>query len=261
MIMVSPPLIYEPAPRIPILETERIRPGDLNSPVLFIVKNDGFGQIEMEAFAGFLTPEETERSRRFRHSGNRESYILVHGLLREILGGHLGIKPASVQIGYNSFGRPFLTGYPGNIFFNLSHSSGLSVLAFDPLNEIGVDTEYMDADFEYDDIVNMFFSGDEKSYIRETGEESRSRFYEIWTRKEAFLKALGIGITEHLKIEVLRENQTGTEISRNVAGQKEFFFRSMVFENNYRITVATGSGSGPVRAFVLGKNGKQFRES
>ena len=96
-----------------------------------------------------------------------------------------------------------ITGYTRNIFFNLSHSSGVSLLAFDPGSEIGVDVEMIDEEFDYEPIVKRWFTPEEGKYIWQSKENSRIRFYELWTRKEAYLKAIGEGITKNLGIEVL----------------------------------------------------------
>jgi 4'-phosphopantetheinyl transferase len=228
---------------------------DLNSPVLIILKTEDIHLDDIAWLGSFLSEDETEKSRRFRFTRDRVSYITTHGLLRGILGKHLGISPEDVEITYNPFGRPSVSGYSRQVFFNLSHSSGISVLAFDPQNNIGVDVEKIDGKFEFESIVQLYFSKEEGKQIQSSEKKSRQRFYEIWTRKEAFLKAMGIGITENLQVDVLSERINGNSVLKDVSGNEEFLFRSMVFEQNFRITLAMGIDSGAIRKFVIRNNG------
>jgi 4'-phosphopantetheinyl transferase len=229
---------------------------ELNTPVLIVVKTDSVPLDLIEKYRGFLSKEETAKSWRFRFDRDRVSYILVHGLLRWMLGRHFGISPQVVEITYNSFGRPSVSGYSRQVFFNLSHSSGVSALAFDPENEIGVDVERIDDEFDFEPIAQMFFSKKEKQYIQHSKENSRNRFYQLWTRKEALLKAVGIGISENLHVEVLKEIIKWKTVSENESGHKEFLFRSMLFEQNYRITLAMNAESETPHGYVIGINEK-----
>jgi phosphopantetheine--protein transferase-like protein len=226
----------------------------LNSPFLVILKMQDVRPSDLARLGGYLSEEETAKSRRFRFSRDRDSYIAVHGVLRWILGNHFGVLPEAVRIQYTSLGKPYVTGYPQQLFFNLSHSSGVSVLAFDPANEIGIDVERVDPGFEYESLVTQFFSKEERLSIEQSGEGARERFFEIWTRKEAFLKAVGEGITENLSVEVLGEKISVNAIDSREPGERSFLFRSVLFEEEYRITIALNSESGPVRGFILGSD-------
>jgi phosphopantetheinyl transferase len=256
-------LSHEQIPGTSILASERNSFPELNSPVLILLKTDAVRPDELIRLESFLSEEEIAKSRRFRFSRHRVSYIVVHGFLRWMLGRHLGISPETVEITYNSYGKPSVAGYSKHIFFNLSHSSGISVLAFDPDNEIGVDVERTDEEFEYESIVQHFFSKEEEKHIQQIKTEARKRFYEIWTRKEAYLKAAGTGITENLHVDVLKEKMTGNINGKDGSGCKDFLFSSIMFENEFRITLAVGEGSGSIRAFVIGnnENGTPINES
>jgi phosphopantetheine--protein transferase-like protein len=226
---------------------------ELRSPLLIVVQTDAVQPDEAVWLGSFLSAKETVKSQRFRFSHDRLSYIVVHGLLRWVLGRHMGISPDAVEISYNSFGKPYVSGYFPEIFFNLSHSSGLSVLAFDPGNEIGVDVERIEDDFEYDPIVQQFFTKEEGRYIQQVKAESRNRFYELWTRKEAFLKAVGTGITENLQTEVLKENIQDNTISEQGYIRKDFVFIQRMYGRNFRVTVAMSPHSGNLHEHIIGK--------
>ncbi|MCX6248514.1 MAG: 4'-phosphopantetheinyl transferase superfamily protein [Bacteroidetes bacterium] len=228
--------------------------GELNSPFMVILKMQDVHPEDLVRFGRFLTEEETAKSGRFRFSHDRDSYIAVHGLLRWILGIYFGVLPEAVRIRYTSLGKPYVTGYSRQLFFNLSHSSGVSLLVFDPANEIGADVEKVDPEFEYESLVRRFFTKEEGNYIDQSGKKARERFFEIWTRKEAFLKAVGEGITENLSVEVLEEKISMNAIHPGESEGRNFLFRSALFEDEYRITLALSTESYPVIGFIPGAN-------
>jgi phosphopantetheine--protein transferase-like protein len=115
-----------------------------------------------------------------------------------------------------------------------------------------VDVERIDDEFEYLPIVQHFFTQEEKRYIRQSKAESRKRFYEIWTRKEAFLKAVGTGITENLGVDVLHEKMKGVAIRENGSTGKNLLLRSMLFEQDFMITLAMCADSGNLHKYIIG---------
>ena len=118
----------------------------LNTPLLIILKTDHLGVEEQSRLSSFLSEEEILKSRKFRFLRDRKSYTVIHGLLRWILGRDLGIEPQFIEFNFGPNGKPCITGYSRKMFFSLSHSSGVSLLAFDPGNEIGADVEKIDED-------------------------------------------------------------------------------------------------------------------
>jgi 4'-phosphopantetheinyl transferase len=232
-----------------LMESEKSSIPDLNRPVLIILKTDCFSQEDIAGFNSLLSEKEIDKSLRFKFMNDCTSYILVHGYLRWVLGRHLNIDPKAVVIDYNSYGRPFVTGCTRKVFFNLSHSKGLSVLAFDPDNEIGVDVEKMDTEFEYMPIVQHSFTKNEERYLENSNGKSRQHFYKLWTRKEAFLKAIGIGITENLGVEVLKESIPEKVIQNNKSLGKGYLFKTMIYEEDFMITLALNLNSTPISAF------------
>lgn len=254
MIRLNPIISSAKVPAILFRRSDRILFPELNSPALIILKTGHVRADELEKLGSFLSEKENAKRQRFRFSRDRVSYTVVHGYLRWMLGRYLGVSPETVEINYNSFGKPSVSGYPRHVFFNLSHSSGLSALAFDPENEIGVDVEHMDKKFEFEPIMQLFFTKEEGQYIQHSEAEPWKRFYEIWTRKEAILKALGLGITENLRVEVLNEKIKGNVIMEDGFDCKDFLFRSMIFEQNYRITLALNEHSDNIHAYVIGNN-------
>ena len=155
----------------------------------------------IEARAGLLTRDETERARRFRFDIHRQRYILRRGALRTLLGAYLGIDPGHVGFGYSARGKPKLVEGPaeGSLEFNLSDSEDWALLGVVLERSIGVDIEHLRPIPEIDTLARDHFSDRECRVFQRLGPDQRLRgFYDCWTRKEAWLKARGEGITAPL---------------------------------------------------------------
>ncbi len=148
-----------------------------------------------------LTDDEVERAERFHFDKDRDRYIVARGLLRKILGGYVGKKPQKLRFRYSDYGKPELTDEAKgqNINFNLSHSHGLALYGVTRNRGIGVDLELIRADFADEKIAERFFSPREVATLRSLPKEVQARaFFNCWTRKEAYLKALGDGLSRPL---------------------------------------------------------------
>ena len=145
-----------------------------------------------------LSPDEQARADRFRRSKDRISFALTRGILRCVLSRYLGSSPEKIRFDYTSFGKPRLWPNPeeSRLNFNLSHSNQWIVLAIGKSRKIGIDVEYIRDDLDYASIARRFFSPQEVDFIESGPEERKQRFfYEIWVRKEAYLKAMGKGLS------------------------------------------------------------------
>ena len=149
-------------------------------------------------FERTLSPDERERADRFRFAYLRESFIVARGALRVLLGRYLGLSPADIQFTYNGKGKPALAA-PSGLCFNASHSGGLALFAFTPNCEIGVDVEQIRPLPDMQNIANRFFCSAEASELATLSANQRtSAFFLCWTRKEAYIKAIGEGLFEPL---------------------------------------------------------------
>lgn len=149
-----------------------------------------------------LNPEEREKAARFVFPIHRERYVIARGVLRHILARYLPQRPSELIFEQNSYGKPSLradvSGGAGP-HFNVSHSGGLALYAFSRDAEIGVDVEEARGDFATEDIAENFFSPREVRAFRETPPGERvEAFFNCWTRKEAYIKALGKGLSHPL---------------------------------------------------------------
>jgi 4'-phosphopantetheinyl transferase len=147
----------------------------------------------LESLFEILAPDERERAARFRFEVHRRQFIVCRGTLREILARYLELNPARIALVYNRHGKPGLR--DSDVRFNVSHSGGWALQAVTRDCEVGIDIERMDARFARDQIPERFFSPRETAQLRALPtEQQTAAFFRCWTRKEAYIKARGLGL-------------------------------------------------------------------
>lgn len=150
------------------------------------------------ALGRVLNTEETERVARFQFAHLRDSFVIAHGILRFLLGRYLKIDPAKIQFSFNSKGKPAATEGNG-LKFNMSHSGGLTVIALAMECEIGVDVEKIRPLSDMLRIAERYFCQEEAAELRSLPSDERENgFFCCWTRKEAYIKAIGAGLSAPL---------------------------------------------------------------
>jgi len=150
---------------------------------------------QLAELAGVLSPEEQERARRFHFRQDRNRFIAARGRLRTVLGGYAGIAPEQIRFQYSARGKPSLAGTGRDVRFNLAHSRDLALLAVTLQREVGVDVEFIRPEPQEDKLAEHFFSPRETTALRSLPVADQPRaFFNCWTRKEAFLKAMGEGL-------------------------------------------------------------------
>ena len=150
-----------------------------------------------EMLSQTLSLDERMRAERFHFEKDRKRFIIGRGILRIILGYYLGVEPSRLQFCYGKCGKPALANTFGNgiLHFNLSRSEGLALYAFSRDYQVGADIEYIRHIPEVDQIVERFFSATENNVFRALPESKKKEaFFNCWTRKEAFIKAIGDGL-------------------------------------------------------------------
>lgn len=149
-----------------------------------------------------LSEEEVLRSERFRFDKDRLSYVVSHAMLRIVLGKALRDDPSSFCFGTEGNGKPFLSDprpSEHRVRFNLSHSHGITLLAVCLDLEVGVDVEQVRPTRDVTEIVDRFFASSESIAFKAIAPSRKTEtFFRAWTRKEAILKGLGVGITQGL---------------------------------------------------------------
>lgn len=152
-------------------------------------------KCKTDYLSGLLTKTELEKSSRFKFALDRERSIITRGILRILLGKYLNEDPAALEIIKNSHGKPYL-GKHNSLKFNISDSGNMALFGFVKDHEIGVDIEQLRSDIDIPDIAERFFSKKEAGTIKAISEpQKKSRaFFNCWSRKEAFIKAIGLGL-------------------------------------------------------------------
>ncbi len=145
-----------------------------------------------------LTGDEISRARRFVFPRDRDRFIAARGILRDILARYCDADPVSVRFQYGSAGKPSLArdSGPPDLRFNVSHSHGLALVAVTRAREIGVDLELVRPEIARERIAERFFSPSEATVLRSLPEDLQAAaFFRCWTRKEAYIKACGEGLS------------------------------------------------------------------
>ena len=157
----------------------------------------GLNEDRIEGLEGMLSVDERQRAKRFVFARDKRRFVVGRAVLRMILARYLGLGPECIQFSYGTEGKPFLAQPPGrNLSFNLTNCDDLALAAFSIDWEVGIDLERLDHEIEVEEIAAQFFTPSEVAAIRALPPEIRHvRFFQFWTRKEAYIKALGYGLS------------------------------------------------------------------
>lgn len=156
---------------------------------------------ELGALRALLSDEEQRVADRYKSARDRAHSIVARGRLRQLLGARLGVDPAAVALEVSAHGKPALGSVhrDSDLAFNLSHSGSLAVYAFTPRRAVGIDIEALRDIPDAERLAKRFFSAGENAAFGSVGAETRNlTFLACWTRKEAFVKAIGEGLTHPL---------------------------------------------------------------
>ncbi len=146
----------------------------------------------------FLTKEEVARASSFVFERDRHHFIVARGVLRAILSRYLHEGPGYLRFHTNAYGKPSLSRprIEPQLNFNLAHSHELALYVFTYAREVGIDIEHIRADFDFEELAKHSFSRYEQSILRALPEAAKQQaFFRCWTRKEAYIKAKGKGLS------------------------------------------------------------------
>ena len=162
---------------------------------VWCVELDAAGEVS--ALAACLSAEESERASGLLSGTHQRRFVVARGMLRQLLGLYLDQDPGAVAFSRGEHGKPFLQ--EGTLHFNVSHTHELALYAIARDREVGVDVEWMRPQVAHEQIAARFFSLEEQEALAQVPDEARrAAFYNIWTRKEAYVKARGDGIAAGL---------------------------------------------------------------
>lgn len=196
----------------------------------------------LEKLASFLSEDEIIRANRYHFPAHKRRFLAARGFLREILGSYLAISPEKVEFVYGKRGKPSVN---SQLQFNLSHSEEMAVCGLTLTSRIGVDLEKMRGMKDLNSLTKRFFCAREHELIEKSAEKEKL-FFQLWTAKEAYLKAVGTGISGGLdRVEV------GLDPLKldNVAGEWQLWTREI--GDNYRTTVAIEGSDRVIKTFGL----------
>ena len=143
-----------------------------------------------------LPADEAARALRFHFDEHRHAFALSHAVLRALLASLTGTRPGLVALSYGPKGKPALQNAAHGICFNMSHSGTLAMYAFTSGCELGIDVERLRPVPGMDDIAARFFCPEEMDDLRALSQPERPQgFFNCWTRKEAYIKAIGDGLS------------------------------------------------------------------
>jgi 4'-phosphopantetheinyl transferase len=148
-----------------------------------------------------LSSDEQDRADRFHFEKHRQHFVIGRGGLRAILSRYVSLRPEQLRFSYSRFGKPALAddAEGETLRFNLSHAETVALCAVTCRREVGIDVEYLRPDFASMEIAERFFSAAETQKLRGLSAEAQpSAFFNCWTRKEAYIKALGEGLSHPL---------------------------------------------------------------
>jgi 4'-phosphopantetheinyl transferase len=149
-----------------------------------------------------LSEDEQQRVARFHFERDRRSYGVTRGVLRSLLADYVESSPEKLSFRYSNRGKPALERPSAScgLAFNVSHSGDFALLGFTRRKEIGVDIEKIRGDFDSAAIARRFFSAQEQTQLAGLpADQQHHAFFRCWTRKEAFIKALGEGLSHPLR--------------------------------------------------------------
>jgi 4'-phosphopantetheinyl transferase len=208
------------------------------------------GDSELAEFIETLSEDEIARAERFHFECHRRRYIVGRATLRRIVAGWVEIDPALLEFTYGATGKPALGGKPAEsgIEFNLAHCEDLAVVAITRDAEVGIDLERVRFLPDFKELVARFFSRRESERFENLPAELKPcAFFNLWTRKEALLKATGEGIGHCLsQVEVTflpGEPVRFLSLPRHVGALTEWRLKDLPIEQGYAAGLAWRSKS------------------
>lgn len=152
----------------------------------------------MERLFHCLSFDEHERAGRFHFEKDREDFVAARGILRELVSMYVGLPAPVLIFSYTDYGKPVLSNsrLAGVLQFNVAHSHGIAMYAFVQGRDVGIDVEYHRRDLVVEEVARGVCSSREMAALRSLPEaQQKIAFFDCWTRKEAYIKARGQGLS------------------------------------------------------------------
>jgi len=204
-----------------------------------------------------LSLDERSRAERFHFAKDRNHFIVARGLLRAILGSYLRMPPARLHFSYAEKGKPGLaTRDTGPLNFNLAHSHQMVIYALSRERELGIDIEFIREDLADETVAQRFFSSQEVHALLALPAEYRKEgFFNCWTRKEAYIKARGEGLSMPLsKFDVSLAPGEPAQLLRNHTDPEEtsrWTMRALEMPAGYVAAIVVEGMDWTLKSFIL----------
>jgi 4'-phosphopantetheinyl transferase len=218
----------------------------VESPVRIAPDEVHLWRVDLEAIAGneahwtaIISDDERARGARFHFPIHRQYFIAGRAVLRRILAAYLSTDPKELTFSYSTKSKPALAGAHANrISFNVSHSGEIALIAVTQNHQIGVDVELIRRDFDTAAIATRFFSEAEQEQLAALPSERRHEtFFLCWTRKEAYIKATGEGLSLPLRqfdVSIAPHSQNALLATRpDAAESKRWSLRDVAVKAEY----------------------------
>lgn len=192
-----------------------------------------------------LSADEQDRAERFLRVQDQEKFVQVRGSLRKLLGQYVGKAGADLQFDYGDYGKPHLkkSCNPLDLKFNVSHSHELALIAVTQAIAVGIDVEQVNTKVDFQGISHRFFAAEEHQVLlQQPFERQCSVFFQLWTRKEACIKAMGGSIAQALDQVDVSQGLEQPRIIVNLMekeNMQELYVHNLPIGENYAGSVAT----------------------
>ncbi len=197
----------------------------------------------LDALHGLLSEKEREKAVRFHRDSDRQSSIVARGALRILLSGYTGTPAAEIEFQYSENGKPHLLSRRSDVpvAFNVSHSGDWVLLAFGWNRNIGVDVEKIKWEMDVESIADRYFAPEEIALI-ENATNAYAMFFQLWARKEAYVKACGSALFRELG-----------SFSVPMEGERDgWFFQGLEVDSKYAAAVVADKELGKVLRYDFG---------
>lgn len=216
-----------------MMQLEELKPNEIH---IYIADLESAPPLErLDHLFSYLDAEERERIDRYKVDFKKKEFLLGRALVKRLLAAYLDIDPRAVSFELDKYGKPTLASHlqltPGReLSFNLSHAKRYLAFAFSYSYQVGVDVEHINRNMDIEGLADRYFTKRETAHILSSA-DSFSEFFHIWTLKEAYIKAVGHGLSIPLNsFEIPYDNLQ--------SGMNGWFFYNSLVESDYFVSAA-----------------------
>lgn len=206
---------------------------DTDDIVIYSIYLPDFSEMKSD-LSQFLNSVELKRVKRFFKEIDKDRFIIYRSILKLILAAYTKLNIKNIYLDYDFNKKPYLASHPW-LHFNISHSEDYAVIAVSR-KKVGLDIEYMSKDFNFTSMLPDVYN-DNETQIIQNASDKKNTFYTLWTRKEAFVKALGKGIDEDFKYIPCLDGEHNLDFSL-IKNSQNWQVRSFDLEDDYLGAIA-----------------------